>query len=229
MQANILIIEDEQEIADLIALYLKKEGLSVSHCLTGEAGLEQLQKNSFDLLVLDINLPGMDGFEVLQQIRKEKNVPVLILSARQDDSDMIMGFGIGADDYVTKPFSPKVLSARIRARLKGHLKNSETTENRLRFGPWLLDMENHWLKNQHGRLDLPPKEMQLLLTLAEHPGRCITQQELYHQVWGNQFGDLTTVSVHIQRLRKKIESDYRHPQFLMTAYGQGYYLQTEQS
>jgi len=133
---------------------------------------------------------------------------------------------VGADDYVTKPFSPKVLAARIRARLKS--KNTrESSENQLQFGPWLLDRENQWLKKNQQRVDLPPKEMQLLLALAEFPGRSLSQQNLYKKIWGNSFGDMTTVSVHMQRLRKKIEQDYRHPQYLLTSYGQGYYLEID--
>ena len=118
MRARILIIEDEPKIAELIALYLKKEGIETVHAASGEEGLRQLDRSVPDLVILDINLPGMDGFEVLQEIRRRETLPVVIVSARQEDEDMIMGFGVGADDYVSKPFSPKVLAARVRAHLK---------------------------------------------------------------------------------------------------------------
>lgn len=223
MNGHILIIEDEQEIADLVRLYLEKEGFQVSHSLKGEEGLEWLQARDYDLLILDINLPGMDGYEVLQTLRRDKETPVILLSARQEDSDMIMGFGIGADDYVTKPFSPKVLAARVRTRLKRQNK-TEKGQDLIHFGPWTLDRDNLWLKKGDERLNLPPKEMNLLLCLAETPGKPCSQKELYKRVWGNEFGDLTTVSVHIQRLRKKLELDSSKPDYLKTAFGQGYYL-----
>jgi two-component system response regulator RegX3 len=226
MQAEVLIIEDEPQIAELISLYLKKEGIKTRHRTTGEEGLELLKQAVFDLVILDINLPGIDGFEVLQEIRKIKNLPVIIVSARQEDEDMIMGFGVGADDYVSKPFSPKVLAARVRANLKRSL-NTDAAARQLTFGPYLLDMDNLWLKRNGERLDLSPKEMALLLTLAETPERPLSQESLYERVWNNSYGDLTTVSVHIQRLRKKIEEDPASPRFIKTSYGSGYYLSPE--
>ncbi|MDC7219496.1 MAG: response regulator transcription factor [Spirochaetales bacterium] len=225
MQGTVLIIEDEQEIADLISLYLNKEGIKTLHALTGEEGMELLESSDFDLLLLDINLPGIDGFEVLQKVRgKGADIPVMIVSARQEDVDMIMGFGIGADDYVSKPFSPKVLSARVRAHLRRIQTQTTEESNLFSFGPYLLDRDNLWLKKNGERLDLPPKELALLLVLSEHPERAYKQEELYKQVWQNSFGDLTTVSVHIQRLRKKLEENPAKPEFIKTAYGSGYYI-----
>ena len=224
MQATVLIIEDEPQIAELIALYLKKEGISTKHALTGEKGLEMLKQEGCDLVILDINLPGIDGFEVLQQIRKIENLPVIIVSARQEDEDMIMGFGIGADDYVSKPFSPKVLAARVRANLKRSIENDSQNGSQISFGPYLLDLDNIWLKKDGKRQELSPKEMALLMAIAETPGKPFSQEILYQKVWNNSYGDLTTVSVHIQRLRKKIEIDPANPRFIKTSYGFGYYL-----
>jgi DNA-binding response OmpR family regulator len=227
MKGTVLIIEDEPQIADLIAMYIQKEGINPIKAKTGEEGLELFTSNKCDLVILDINLPIMDGFEVLQNIRKQANVPVIIVSARQEDEDMIMGFGIGADDYVSKPFSPKVLVARIRAHLKrnkNYIIQKECSENQLLFGLYILDTENLWLKKAGTRIDLPPKEMSLLLELAKTPEKPRTQEDLYNSVWNNNYGDITTVSVHIQRLRKKIEKDAKHPQIIKTAYGFGYYL-----
>lgn len=226
MQGVVLIIEDEKEIADLISLYLKKEGIETSHAITGEEGMILLDKTDFDLVILDINLPGIDGFEVLQKIRqKGEKIPVLIVSARQEDVDMIMGFGVGADDYVAKPFSPKVLSARVRAHLRRlQQAEGEGKTNQFSFGPYLLDRDNLWLKKNGERIDLPPKELALLMILSEHPERAYKQEELYKKVWENAFGDLTTVSVHIQRLRKKLEDNPAKPVYIKTAYGSGYYL-----
>ena len=224
MKATVLIIEDEPRIAELISLYLKKEGIKTIHALTGEAGLSLLKEGGCDLIILDINLPGIDGFEALQEIRRIENLPVIIVSARQEDEDMIMGFGIGADDYVSKPFSPKVLAARVRANLKRSQGFESAPGNQLQFGPYLLDLENIWLKKDGVRLELTPKEMSLLITLAESPEKPFKQEELYEKVWNNSYGDLTTVSVHIQRLRKKIEEDPASPRFIKTSYGFGYYL-----
>jgi two-component system response regulator RegX3 len=227
MRARILIIEDEPKIAELIALYLKKEGIETVHAASGEEGLEQLDQSVPDLVILDINLPGMDGFEVLQEIRRRESLPVVIVSARQEDEDMIMGFGVGADDYVSKPFSPKVLAARVRAHLKRQQRIDSSDVRQVSFGPYLLDMDNLWLKKNGERLVLPPKEMSLLMVLAEAPGKPFKQEELYERVWNNNYGDLTTVSVHIQRLRKRLEEDPATPRYLKTSYGSGYYLSEE--
>lgn len=228
MRAKVLIVEDEPKIADLISIYLRKEGIETIHALSGEQGLKILSKEECDLVILDINLPGIDGFEVLQQIRRRNDLPVIIVSARQEDEDMIMGFGGGADDYVSKPFSPRVLSARVRAHLNRRFSRKNNDKRQFSFGPFVLDMDNLWLKMEGTRIDLPPKEMALLLVLAENPGRPFRQEELYERVWNNSYGDMTTVSVHIQRLRKKIEKDPSNPVFIKTAYGSGYYLTDEE-
>ena len=229
MKATVLIIEDEPQIADLISIYLKKEGISTRHTASGEEGLSLLKKGGFDLVILDINLPGIDGFEVLQEIRRFEELPVIIVSARQEDEDMIMGFGVGADDYVSKPFSPKVLAARVRASLKRRRSSEQTSANRVKFGSFILDIDNIWLKKDQERIELSPKEMALLITLAENPEKPFSQEELYEKIWHNSYGDLTTVSVHIQRLRKKIEKDPSSPEFIKTSYGFGYYLSVNEN
>ncbi len=226
MQASVLIIEDEPKIAELISMYLQKEGIVTIICDSGEEGLDKLKSNKFDLVLLDINLPGLDGFEVLQEIRKVENLPVIIVSARQEDEDMILGFGVGADDYVSKPFSPKVLAARVRAHLKRKNTSGVSYGNICVFGPYTLDTSNYILKKDGIRFELPPKEMGILVVLAEKPGKASSQEELYSRIWNNSYGDLTTVSVHIQRLRKKLEKDPSKPCFIKTSYGFGYYLDT---
>ncbi len=224
MKGNVLIIEDERELGELIQLFLSNEGITSVLAGTAEEGISRIAGEDYDLVILDLNLPGMDGFEVLQQIRLIGNMPVIIVSARQEDEDMMMGFGIGADDYVSKPFSPKVLVARVRANLK-RSKNSESVSGRqLRFGAYLLDIDNIWLKKGKERLELLPKEMALLIALAETPEKPRSQEDLYKKVWNNSYGDLTTVSVHIQRLRKKLEDNPAKPVFIKTSYGFGYYL-----
>ena len=231
MQARILIIEDEEDIARLISMYLKREGIETHWCESGEVGLDLLETEKFDLLVLDINLPGMDGFETLQKIRKASNIPVLILSARREDADMLIGFGGGADDYVTKPFSPGVLTARIRAHLKrvsDSSGNSDKSSKLFQFGKILFDPHHYTLKKDDERIDLSRREMDLLLFLTLNRGQVYSKEQIYKEVWGNDYGDISTVTVHMQRLRKKIEINPAEPKYLKTKYGYGYYLTTEE-
>jgi DNA-binding response OmpR family regulator len=230
MQARVLIIEDEGDIAKLISLYLKREGIETVCCTSGEEGLLELEKTNFDLLVLDINLPGIDGFETLREIRKSGDLPVLILSARRDDADMLMGFGGGADDYVTKPFSPGVLTARIRAHLNRISQESEKHSHDvhiIQLGEIRFDPVHFSLKKNDERIDLSRREMDLLLFLTGNRGEVFSKEQIYKEVWGNDFGDISTVTVHIQRLRKKIEPKPAEPQHLKTKYGFGYYLASE--
>ena len=232
MQAKILIIEDEEDIARLISMYLKREGIETTWCESGEEGLELLEKNTYDLLVLDINLPGIDGFKTLQKIRKTNAIPVLILSARQEDADMLIGFGGGADDYVTKPFSPGVLTARIRAHLNRiAAENGKINDGShlFHFGDILFDPGHYTLKKDDERIDLSRREMDLLLFLTKNRGQVFSKEEIYKEVWGNEYGDISTVTVHMQRLRKKIEINPAEPIHLKTKYGYGYYLSTEDS
>jgi DNA-binding response OmpR family regulator len=230
MQARILIIEDEEDIARLITIYLKREGIETEWCETGEEGLKLLETNKFDLIVLDINLPGMDGFETLQKIRKTNNLPVLMLSARREDADMLIGFGGGADDYVTKPFSPGVLTARIRAhlnRIASENSHSDSSTSLFQFGEILFDPAHYTLKKDDERIDLSRREMDLLLFLTRNKGQVYSKEEIYKEVWGNEYGDISTVTVHMQRLRKKIEINPAEPVYLKTKYGYGYFLSDE--
>lgn len=229
MKAEILIVEDEVEIADLISLYLGSEGFSTLHAASAEEALERLSGRSFDLVILDINLPGMDGFEFLQKIRKSHGIPVVIVSARQDDADMILGLGIGADDYVTKPFSPKVLVARVRANLRRWQNQDDERTDRplLRFSGYTLDREAYRLKRGNERIALSPREFEVLTYLVDNAGNPRTPDEIYRAVWGNSYGDLTTVAVHIQRLRKKLEKDPSTPGIIETVHGLGYMVKRE--
>lgn len=223
MKAKVIIIEDEPEISELIELYLAKEGIETLTCATGEEGLEALSAGDADLLILDLNLPGIDGYEVLESLRRSSTVPVIIVSARIDDSDMILGFGYGADDFVQKPFSPKVLAARVRAHIRREVDYKQEREA-IRFGPYRLHPESRLLKRDGERLFLSPKEIDVLIALAQNKGKPRSSEELYQQVWSTSYGDIATVSVHIQRLRKKIEEDPSDPKYLKTSHGFGYYL-----
>ena len=173
VQARVLIIEDVKEMADLIRLYLQKEGMDSTICETGEDGLAAFGRNRFDLVVLDINLPGMDGFEFLQRLRKMSAVPVMIVSARDADEDMILGLGIGADEFVTKPFSPKVLVARVRAMLR-RATDMKASANSVKFGDYVLDIDGYLLKRGGEKVPLSSKEFEVLSFLATHPGKAMT-------------------------------------------------------
>ncbi len=227
MRGKILIIEDEKEIAELISLYLENEGITTFHAESGEDGLLLLSKEDIDLIILDINLPGIDGFEALQKLRVTHTIPVIIVSARTDDADLIMGFGIGADDFVSKPFSPKVLTARVRAHLRRISINKTTARDVIKFGDCTLDLEAYNLKKDGKMVNLSPKELEIVIFLAKNLGKKQSQESIYEAVWGSTYGDISTVSVHIRRIRKKIESDPKNPLFIKTSHGFGYYFQGE--
>lgn len=224
MRGKILIIEDEVEIAELISLYLENEGITTFHATSGEDGLKILDKVDIDLIILDINLPGIDGFETLQSIRKIDNTPVIIVSARSDDSDHIMGFGIGADDFVSKPFSPKVLAARVRAHLRRSSISNKPEVNRIKFGDFMLDFDSYNLTKNGKPVNLSPKELEIVIYLAQNEGVRKSQEAIYEEVWGSKYGDISTVSVHVRRIRKKIEEDTTNPKYIKTSHGFGYYF-----
>jgi DNA-binding response OmpR family regulator len=225
MNGKILIVEDEKDIADVMLLYLIKEKVETVWKETGEEALAVFNEMQFDLIVLDLNLPGMDGYETLRKIRQKSNVPVIIVSARQEDADMILGFGAGANDYVSKPFSPSVLTARIRAHLRRTEELQQFSNKLFSFGPYVLDQVHMNVSQDGSTVNLSPREMDLLIFLTAHPGEAFSQEQLYKEIWGNNFGDLSTVTVHIQRLRRKLETDPSHPLFIKTRYGFGYYFQ----
>ena len=239
MQGKILIIEDVKELADLVSLYLTKEGFEVRAVESAEEGFTVIEKGKTEippwkpeLVILDINLPGMDGFEFLQRFRRNRtfgtyDTPVLIVSARDSDEDQISGLGIGADEYITKPFSPKVLVARVRAVFRRFREfNSQefekNRENLFRFGPFVLDYDSCVLKKNGERIPLSAKEYNCLAWLTENPGKPMDVETIYNGVWKNNYGDLTTVAVYIQRLRKKIEDEPANPVYIETVHGMGY-------
>jgi two-component system response regulator RegX3 len=226
MKGKVLIVEDTKELADLVSLYLTKEGLEIRAVESAELALDLLPSWTPDLVVLDINLPGMDGFEFLSFYRKTNSAPVLIVSARDADEDIIWGLGYGADEFVTKPFSPRVLVARVRAMLRRAGSEGGDRDNAAKtaFGPFLLDRDACVLKKGDERIQLSAKEYGVLAFLAVNLGKPQLPEEIYAAVWKNAFGDLTTVAVYIQRLRKKLEEDPASPRFLETVHGMGYRL-----
>jgi DNA-binding response OmpR family regulator len=219
MNARVLIVEDEKELAELVQMYLQNDGVDAVIADSAEQGFALLDSGEFDLIVLDINLPGMDGFEFVQRLRRSSAVPVVIVSAREADEDIVMGLGMGADEFVTKPFAPKVLVARIRALLR-RVRDGSTSS--VRFGPFQLDINGYSLTRDGERVVLSSKEFEVLRHLVLHPGQAMTPHQIYADVWQNEFGDTSSVAVYIRRIRQKIEVDPRQPVYVQTIHGSGY-------
>ncbi len=227
MTGNVLIIEDEQELAELVQLYLSKEGIETSWADSAEKGMSLFSNENFDLIILDINLPGMDGFEFLQQFRHKNKIPVIIVSAREADEDIIMGLGIGADEFVTKPFAPRVLSARVRALIRRSKQFSAEIRLNYRFDNFVLDYEAYVLKKNEILVALSTREFEVLRFMIKNAGNVYTPDEIYEAVWDQEYGDVTAVAVYIQRIRKKIEPDYHNPVYIKTIHGKGYRFESE--
>lgn len=224
--AKILIIEDEMSIAELERDYLELAGYTVAICDEGTKGKEMALENEYNLVILDLMLPGCDGFEICKAIRSEKNIPILMVSARKDEVDKIRGLGLGADDYITKPFSPSELVARVKAHLQrydrlvgGGVKDNEVVEIRgLR-----IDKTAHRVFVNGEEKSFTTKEFDLLTYLAENPNRVFSKEELFKAIWDlNSVGDIATVTVHIKKVREKIEADSSNPQYIETIWGVGY-------
>jgi DNA-binding response OmpR family regulator len=225
MNGSILLVEDDNDIAELIALYLRRDSYEVTVASTGEDALLKIRERPWNLFLLDLNLPGIDGFHVLQEIRGCSKAPVILVTARTDDADAIYGLGAGADEYVTKPFSPKVLVARVRDLLRRSSANGEPERvevGHYRFGDFELDVDSCLLQRRGKPLTVPPKEFDLLCYLVSHAGTPHTPSEIYEQVWDTSYGDLASVAVHIQRLRRRIEPNPRSPKYICTQRGYGY-------
>lgn len=218
---SILIVEDDREIAELVAAYLEREGARVDMAPSEEAAEDLSRDVLYDLVLLDLGLPGADGFSFLRRFRETSVAPVIILSARESDEDKVSGLGLGADDFVSKPFSPRVLVARVMAQLRRASLSSQP-QDRLAFGPYVLDFRARVLEKAGGRVALSRREYEVLAFLARNEGQTFPAQELYASVWRLEHGDLSTVAVHVQRLRRKIEDDPQAPRWLQTLPGMGY-------
>ena len=207
MSKKALCIEDDGNIAELLRLYLEKDGFEVARAADGGEGLEMFRAFAPDLVLLDIMLPVMDGWSVLREIRKEGGTPVIMLTAKSETPDKVSGLEMGADDYITKPFEPKELMARIHAVLRRGGEPGAKKSNRLEFDKLVIDLDSYELIVDGKRVDTPPKELELLFHLASSPNRVFTRNQLLDEVWGfDYFGDSRTVDVHIKRLREKLEN-----------------------
>lgn len=224
MGNKILLVEDTTELAALITLYLNKEGMEIRPVESGEEALATLENFQPDLVLLDLNLPGMGGFEFLQIFRQSNSVPVLIISARDSEEDIIGGLDLGADEYITKPFSPKVLVARVQAMLRrvGNASETATPEQSAQFGSFTLYFDRYLLTKNDQRIPLSSKEFAILAHLVKNPGVPLPAQDIYHDVWGRAYGDISAVAVYIQRLRRKIEEDPSNPKYIENIHGLGY-------
>ena len=225
--SKILIIEDEETIADLEKDYLELSDFEVEICNTGDKGLKMALENDVDLIILDLMLPGMDGFEVCRQIREAKNVPILMVSARKDDIDKIRGLGLGADDYMTKPFSPSELVARVKAHLARYERlvgmNAKPQNDIVEIRGIRIDKTARRVYVNGVEKNFTTKEFDLLTFLAENPNHVFTKDELFREIWDmDSIGDIATVTVHIKKIREKIEEDSAKPQYIETIWGVGY-------
>ena len=224
--SRILIIEDEMTIAELEKDYLELSGSEVEIETNGEHGLKKVLEEDYNMVILDLMLPGMDGFEVCRQIREHKNLPVLMVSAKKDDIDKIRGLGMGADDYVTKPFSPSELVARVKAHLaryerligSGAMQNDIVEIRGIRIDKTARRV---WINEEEKQFTT--KEFDLLVFLAQNPNRVFTKDELFKEIWDMEsVGDIATVTVHIKKIREKIEINTAKPQYIETIWGVGY-------
>ena len=224
--SKILIIEDEVAIADLEKDYLELSGFEVAMEHTGDAGLERALTEEFDLVVLDLMLPGIDGFEVCCRIREKKDIPVIMVSAKKDDIDKIHGLGLGADDYMTKPFSPSELVARVKAHMARYNRLVNTNQKNndiIEIRGIRIDKTARRVYVEGEEKNFTTKEFDLLTFLAENPNHVYTKEELFREIWDmDSVGDIATVTVHIKKIREKIEGGSTKPQYIETIWGVGY-------
>ncbi len=227
---KVLVVDDEENIVELIRYNLDREGYTVIAAADGEAALKLAKEEQPDLIILDVMLPGQDGLSVcrvLQQEAKTKRIPIIMVSARVEEVDRILGLEMGADDYITKPFSPRELLARVKARLRrGHLESegkAVAEKKRLVHGPLVIDQEKFTVTLSGVKQDFTPKEFELLRFLASEPGRVFSREYLLEHIWGYDYaGDSRTVDVHIRHIRQKLEQVPGAPQFIETVRGVGY-------
>ena len=221
--SEILIVEDEPSIAEVVEIYLRRASYQVQTCRDGSAAVKMLEQHLPDLVVLDVMLPGMDGFSILRWLRDRSDVPIIIITARREEVERIAGLELGADDYVVKPFSPQELVSRVRAVMRRVHREEGRIENPLAYGDLEINPQTRLVTLAGQEIGLTSREFDLLWLLAQHPRQVFTRQQLLEQVWGvSEYIDPGTVTVHLRRLREKIEKDASHPVRLVTVWGVGY-------
>ena len=230
---RVLIVEDDRDIAELERDYLQLNGFAVELADDGDTGLKAALTGIYDLLILDVMLPGVSGLDICQAVRKVQEIPILLVTAKKEDIDKIRGLGMGADDYIVKPFSPGELVARARAhlaryeRLQQSLATAKAPPTVLEYGALRLLTEEHRVLLAGEEVHLPLKEFDVLLYLLQHPRRVCSKEELFEAIWGQEaVGDISTVTVHVKRLREKIDPDTGNPHYIETVWGAGYRLKS---
>ncbi|MQA24702.1 MAG: response regulator [Micromonosporaceae bacterium] len=220
---RVLVVEDEESFSDALSYLLRKEGFEVSVAATGTGALTEFERTGADIVLLDLMLPEMSGSEVCRQIRQKSVVPIIMVTARDSEIDKVVGLEIGADDYVTKPYSPRELVARIRAVLRRQSEPPELSQATLEAGPVRMDVDRHVVSVGGGSVQLPLKEFELLEMFLRNAGRVLTRGQLIDRVWGADYvGDTKTLDVHVKRLRSKIEPEPSTPRHIVTVRGLGY-------
>ncbi|KAB1915387.1 response regulator transcription factor [Micromonospora sp. AMSO31t] len=222
--SRVLVVEDEESFSDALSYMLRKEGFEVSVAATGPSALTEFDRTGADIVLLDLMLPEMSGTEVCRQLRQRSHVPIIMVTARDSEIDKVVGLEIGADDYVTKPYSPRELVARIRAVLRRQTADAtESGAPTLAAGPVRMDIERHVVTVDGGAVQLPLKEFELLELLLRNAGRVLTRGQLIDRVWGADYvGDTKTLDVHVKRLRSKVEPEPSAPRYIVTVRGLGY-------
>ncbi len=227
---KILVVDDEKEIADLIGLYLRNDGFEVVTCYRGSEALELIENEKYDLAVLDVMLPEVDGFTICKRIREKYNFPVIMLTAKTADSDKISGLTLGADDYMTKPFNPLELTARVKAQIRRFYQYNETPADSdiIEISGLEVNSATHICKLYGEELELTPLEFGILWLLCKNAGKVVSTQEIFENVWGEKYLDSSnTVMVHIRRLRDKMHEKPKNPKFIKTIWGVGYKIEKE--
>jgi two-component system, OmpR family, response regulator RegX3 len=220
---SVLIVEDEESLADPLAFLLRKEGFEATVVSDGPSALAEFERAGADIVLLDLMLPGMSGTDVCKQLRSRSSVPVIMVTARDSEIDKVVGLELGADDYVTKPYSSRELVARVRAVLRRQGEPEELIASTVQAGPVRMDVERHVVSVGGEQVSLPLKEFELLEMLLRNSGRVLTRGQLIDRVWGSDYvGDTKTLDVHVKRLRSKIEPDPSAPRYLITVRGLGY-------
>ncbi|MFC1861757.1 response regulator [Chloroflexota bacterium] len=224
MAKKILVVDDEKKIVDILKAYLERDGYQVSTAYDGRSALELARSNSPDLIILDLMLPEVSGWDVCRELRKESDVPVIMLTARDDTTDKIIGLELGADDYVTKPFDPKEVISRVRAVLR-RSDVKPVSKSTLNVGEIMIDTNKRLVHRGDLNIELTPIEFDILRVMAENPGRVYSRMQLLDKVQGDAYeGYERTIDSHIKNLRKKLELDLEHPRYIITVYGVGYKL-----
>ena len=231
MSINILVVDDGQSIADLIEVYLKNEGFTICKFYNGQDALRCIESEQLELAILDIMLPDIDGFTLCRKIREKYNFPVIMLTAKEEEVDKITGLTLGADDYITKPFRPLELVARVKAQLRRFTKYNSSEPNQkehwIAFSGLVLDMESHECTLNEKRLSLTPTEFSILWVLCSNRGRVVSAEELFHEVWGDKYftNSNNTVMVHIRHIREKMNDSTEQPKYIKTVWGVGYKIE----